>query len=498
MSFVFGVALAYFTGADAATAELEALSGKMDRQALRGMEIWDIPGVAYAVVSGDRVVHQACFGVRRAGESGSEWQVDRDTVFQAGSTTKAFTATLMAMLVEEEALCWEDCVRDRLPRFRLRDPFAESDFRIADLMVQHSGLPDHSLDEMAILGYGRQEIIGALAFVEPETPFRSAFAYQNGLFLVAAAVIEKVTGRSWEENLRERIFLPLGMESAGSTFEGFTSRPERMAWLHRLDGDGNEVLPLDWPWQDWVYTMGPAGSVHLDIEDFARWLCVQVGRGSFAGTRFISQEATKHLIAPATLIHLGEGKAAAYCQGWLRESVEGLDLVWHNGSTLGAHSIIAFLPDEELGLVVLTNQNGNNLPEALMRTLVDLCSEKEGKDWILEYVAADEENGNEAAEPFNLPRPLEDYEGEYVSSVYGSMEIVSCESSLRLDFQSPKAQSLSLRPWDGDVFVADWRVFPDPRIFVRFEADGYGPITAVIVEPLDDDEGLGRFTKQGP
>lgn len=479
----------------AAGSDPRTLFRTLDGLVLEGMEVWGVPGVAYAVVSGDQVVHRACFGVRKIGESGPELRVDRDTVFQIGSTTKAFTSALMAMLVDEGRLSWDDRVEDHLPGFRLSDSFAQKDFRLFDLMAQHSGLAPYSLDGMPILGYGREAVMKALKFVEPQTPFRSAFAYQNGLFLPAAAIIEKETGRSWEENLKERIFDPLGMESAGATFGEFTAQPGRTAWLHRVRDGKTEVLPMDWPWQDWVYTVGPAGSIHADIDDFARWLRFQIGRGHFEGQQLLSEEEMAFLIKPQTLIGFGGGDGAVYCEGWVRESYRGIDLVWHNGTTLGAHSIIAFLPDEGAGVVVLTNQAGNSLPEAMMRTFVDLWPDRRGKDWVAELSASGGEEPVDPPEKVRLSRDRAAYAGIYENPVYGRLSIVEENGSLVARLLSPKPQVLKLEVWDGDIFAAEWDVFPDPRVFVTFHSDSKGSIEAVTVEPLDDELGLGRFER---
>lgn len=469
----------------------------LDETALRGMEVWDIPGVAYALVSGDKVIHRACFGSRKKGETGPSWSVDERTVFQIGSTTKAFTAALMAMLVDEGCLFWDDRVEEHLPGFRLYDPFARKDFRIVDLMAQRSGLPDHSLDGMAILGYGREAVMNALRHVRPEAPFRSTFAYQNALFLYAAAIIEKETGRSWERNLQDRIFGPLGMESAGATFDGFTADQARMAWLHRLKKEGTEVLPMDWPWQDWVYTMGPAGSIHADIEDFARWLVFLIGKGSVGERQLLAEEQVNFLMTPQTLMAFNQGDGAAYCQGWVRECYQGADLVWHNGATLGAHSIIALLPEEKAGIVVLTNQTGNELPEAMMRTFADFLSGSSDKDWVGALCRGDRGDDEAVgAEPLCPVRNATEYVGRYRNPVYGEIQVAEDEGGLRLVFLAPKPQELRLETGDGGTFTADWEIFPDPRVVVRFEPGDDGRMMSLVVEPLDDDgHGLGRFQR---
>ncbi|MCF7935912.1 MAG: serine hydrolase [Synergistales bacterium] len=490
------LSVALFPHLPASAAEDGSLATILDETVREEMERQEIPGVAYALVSGDRVVHRGCFGTRKLGEEGIDWQVDRETVFQIGSATKAFTATLTATLVEEDAIGWEDRVTDHLPGFRLKDSFAQEDFRIFDLMAQHSGLPGYALDMMPALGYEGDDAVKALRYVEPASPFRSEYAYQNILFLYVADLIEKTTGESWNKNIEARIANPLELDSVGATWEAFVDTGDNMAWLHRMTLDGTEMLPLDWPWQDWVYRVSPAGAIHLDIDDFARWLRVQINRGSVDGTRILPAEQMDYLTAPKTLISVGGGGSYAYCLGWLREeSPNGVDIVWHNGATLGAHSIIGFLPDHGVGIAVLTNQSGNLLPELMLQTLGAHLAGK-GTE-IPAGIAAPLRATNRTASKGALPaQEIDTYSGTYDSPIYGTLKVTGEGEDLTARFETPRPLETALTPLSEDVFAGEWDFLPDPAIRLSFQGGEGGKPAAVTVDVLDDGQGMGRFDRE--
>ena len=193
--------------------ELENVFREFERQVERALRDFQVPGMAVAVVQEDRVVYSKGFGVK---ETGKREPVDPHTRFQVGSTSKAFTATLVASLVDEGKLGWKDRVVTHLPDFAMADPWVTKEFQVRDLMAQHSGMKPYAGDILAMIGYGRDDIVRSTAHIEPVTSFRSEFSYVNNLWVTAAAVVEAKTGKTWEQNLQERIFDPLGMGESSS------------------------------------------------------------------------------------------------------------------------------------------------------------------------------------------------------------------------------------------------------------------------------------------
>ena len=224
--------------------QLKKILADFEKYAQQAQKDWQVPGMAIAIVQDDKVIFAKGFGVKKAG--GND-KVDQHTIFQIGSTSKAFTAALVAMMVDEKQFAWQDRVVDRLDQFQMFDPWVTREFRVADLMAQHSGLPPYAGDGQAFMGFDRAHIIHSLRYLKPATSFRSQYAYQNSFFLVAAALVEKYTGKSWEDNLKARIFEPLGMSATTAGLEGF-QQAKNVTFLHQKTGDKVEAIPADWPY----------------------------------------------------------------------------------------------------------------------------------------------------------------------------------------------------------------------------------------------------------
>ena len=183
------------------------------------MRDWKVPGMSIAVVKGDKVVYAKGFGTKRAGMNRP---VDADTIFQVGSTTKAFTVALMATLVDEGKADWDDRVIDHFPDFMMYDPWVTREFRVHDLFAQHSGMPFYAGDLQSFIGFDRDHIIHSMRYIKPVYSFRDKFSYVNNLFVAGAKVEEKLTGKTWETLMQERILTPLKMTRSSMDEAGLT------------------------------------------------------------------------------------------------------------------------------------------------------------------------------------------------------------------------------------------------------------------------------------
>ncbi len=179
---------------------------------------WNITGSALAVIKNDSIVFVQGFGEKR---NGSGLPVDGNTVFQIGSVSKSFTATLMAMLVDDGLVNWNDPVKWYLPDFALYDPWVTENLEVRDLFLHRSGLPGQAGTYIPCLGYDRDDVYRMLKFIPPANSVRTTYGYNNVMFIVAQKIIEALTGKSWEENLQERIFTPLGMHNTSTNESGF-------------------------------------------------------------------------------------------------------------------------------------------------------------------------------------------------------------------------------------------------------------------------------------
>jgi len=468
-----------------------------ERYAIQGMGNWKVPGMAIALVRGDETLYEKAFGVR---EQGKADPVTVDTIFQIGSTSKAFTSALVAMLVDEGKAAWTDRVVDHLSDFMLYDPWVTREFRVADLMAQHSGMAAHALDGLVMIGYGRDRVIDSLRYVKPATSFRSAFAYQNNLFLVAAKLIERKTGKTWEENVRERIFAPLGMSASSCDMRSFVTA-KNAATLHR-EIDGKIVtLPMDWEHLDWVYTYAPAGGVNASVKDAAKWIRMQAANGFFEGRKIISEENAKFLHTPQTPTPMTD-PVQCYCQGWVWRQASPYPIIWHNGGTSGSKTMIAFIPEAKLGIVVVSNLIDTMLPEALAYRFFDLYFGNPLRDWSREELDKVKEAAPKAAAGKPVPpataepaMPLERYAGEYSNPVYGAATVMQKGDGLVFTF-GPRKTEIRLRHWDRDVFMGSWSYYgvPEDAGFVAFRVAADGRPVEVALEGMNED-GCGTFTR---
>ena len=242
-----------------------------------GMKAFDLPGLAIAIVTNDRVVYSKGFGVRsKAGGV----PVDTRTVFQIGSATKGFLATTMALMVDRGKLKWDDRVVDLDPEFQLKDPWVTREFRVFDLLAQRSGLPPYVNDAPGIFGLNRTELIRSLRYVEPVSSFRSTFAYTNVTHILAGRIVAKVDGaRDWNAVLQKEILDPLGMRETTYSAEAIEAAPDHASG-YRWTPDGTSEVPFT---QIFPYDFDGAGDINSTVEDASRWLRFQLGNGAFEG-----------------------------------------------------------------------------------------------------------------------------------------------------------------------------------------------------------------------
>jgi Beta-lactamase class C and other penicillin binding proteins len=348
--------------------ELEKVFREFERQVEKALRDFQVPGMAVAVVQKDRVVYSKGFGVK---EIGKQEPVDPHTRFQVGSTSKAFTATLVASLVDEGKLGWKDRVVTLLPDFAMADSWVTKEFQVRDLMAQHSGMKPYAGDILAMIGYGRDDIVRSTAHIAPVTSFRSEFSYVNNLWVTAAAVVEAKTGKTWEQNIQERIFDPLGMAESSYSQEALF-KSGNVATFHLLDGQKVKPIERNWPLFDWPYVYGPAGGINSNVLDMARWVRMQLGEGSFEGKKVVGKESLAYTHEPQTPIAGGKN---AYCLGWVKSEYDPCPLVWHNGATTGSGTLVMMAPRLDLGIIILSNLV-TPAPDTLGLVFMDLCTGK--------------------------------------------------------------------------------------------------------------------------
>ncbi len=377
-----------------------------------------------------------------------------------------------------------------------------------DLMAQHSGMAAYAGDTQAFLGFDRQHIIHSLRYLQPVSSFRSQFAYVNNLFLVAAALVEKYTGASWETNLEQRIFNPLGMTESTATLQGFREATN-LAIPHASQDQALVPLGKDWQFQDWVYTYGPAGGINSNVVDMAKWLRLHLGRGTFEGKSLISADNINFLHSPKTIIVSGDpaqqfgqdhplwGRGAYYAQGWIYAYSDPYPIVWHNGGTSGCKTVVAFVPEANIGIVVLSNFAETEVPEILAQWFFDHYLGVSNKDWnqiVLDRTKkATAENDAKTLNPsekVSPALPLAAYSGVYRNDIYGDAIVASENGMLTLTI-GPKKLKTRLQHRDRDTFI--WTLLPDLDSPVQFDIVA-GSAETLTLEFLSK-EGAGGFRR---
>jgi CubicO group peptidase (beta-lactamase class C family) len=471
--------------ADAAMdARIEALVPELEGYIASGMKAFDDPGLAIGIVSGDRLVYAKGFGVRRKGGE----PVGVHTVFQIGSTTKAFLAATLAIAVDKEKLAWDDRVVDLEPDFQLKDPWVTREFRVFDLLAQRSGLPPYANDMLGILGLDQSAMIRSLRDVEPVSSFRSTFAYTNITHLLAQRVVADAMGaEDWDALVRAEIFEPLAMGASSLTAEAIEAAPDH-AVGHRWEPAGTVEVAFT---PIFPYAFGGAGAINSTVEDLSRWVRLQLAGGEFEGKRIVSEAG----LAATRIARVGIADTAAYAMGWVVQSTPNGRVVWHNGGTPSFGSYIGLLPDKDAGVIVLTNEENVGFPDAVGAWTLDRLLENPTVDYAAAKLEAAKANAaaNDAAFAAPAtPRPapqLGALAGDYVNPSVGTVTVAEEGGALNVAIAGTGAR-LALKPWDGEVFTAE--LVPAGRFAPLVENTGPGPFGFVQFQAGADGK-LARF-----
>lgn len=462
---------------EAMEARIEALVPELEAYITKGMQDFDLPGLAIGVVASDRLVYAKGFGVRRRGGE----PVDTETVFQIGSTTKAFLATTMAIAVDQSELAWDDRVVDHDPDFQLMDPWVTREFRVFDMIAQRSGLPPYANDAVGLLGFDQAAMIRSLRFVEPVSSFRSTFAYTNITHMLAQRVVARAMDvPEWDDVVRAEIFEPLGMSASSFTADAIEAATDTTVG-YRWDPEGAVEVAFT---PIFPYGFGAAGSINSTVEDLSRWVRLHLDDGAFEGEQIVSAAN----LAATKIPRVGMSPAAAYAMGWVVQSTPNGRLVWHNGGTTAYGAYVGTAPDKDVGVIVLTNETNVGLPDAIGEWTLDRLLGNPDVDHVAARLKAARDGAAAAAAPFvrpadpSPPPPLPPLAGDFANPAFGHAEVRETGSGLTLTLVGTGA-SLRIDPWDGDVFIASLvpegrfaavaaNLGPSPLGLVQYQIEG--------------------------
>jgi CubicO group peptidase (beta-lactamase class C family) len=482
-------------------AQVEAALPKLETLATETLTRTGIPGLAITVVYKDEVLFLRGFGVRKAG---TDWPVNADTVFQLASVSKPIASTIVAGVVGDKVVTWDDPIVKHDPAFQMDDPYVTRAVTLRDMFCHRSGLPDHAGDLLEDMGFDRATILHRLRYLPTGDRFRATYAYTNFGLTAAAVAAARAAGTSWED-LAARLFRQLGMTHTSPRVADFAAAPNR-ALLHvRVGGRWVARYTRD------PDTESPAGGVSSSVRDLAQWLRLQLGNGMLAGRRVIDAAALAETHRPQIISAAPDNpateRAGFYGLGWnVSYDDQGRVRLSHSGAfDLGAATNVTLLPSEQLGIVALTNAHPIGAPEALTRSFLDLVlTGTVAQDWLALYgqafITLDRPAYGTTVDYTRAPAHPSPalastaYVGTYHNNFFGEIRIIAQGGGLVL-VQGPHKARFPLTHFARDVFT--YQPVGENAYglsAVTFTVGAEGKATRVVVENLDI-HGQGTFTR---
>ena len=464
--------------------EFDAYVGKV-------MQEWDVPGLAIVVVKDGKVLLKKGYGVREFGKPGA---VDTQTLFSCASTTKAMTAMVLGMLVDEGKMNWDDAVNKYVPELRLFEPYVTRELRVRDLLLHNTGLG--STDYFwGAADFTWQQMIEKLVYVKPAYSFRAGYEYQNTMYMIAGVVIERITGKKWNDVMIERLFKPLGMTQ---TVPERTLAPStNMTLPHYPVKDEIKVIGYDKSAQ-----IGAAGGVWSNVDDMAKWVQTLLDSGHYSGGRLVSGATFRELFKPQTIAPSNEYPTfsvlkphwVTYGMGWYQIDYLGKMVNFHTGSLAGLTAIVGLLQEERFGVYIFGNYDHAEVRHALMYKAFDHFVLGNGRDWNAEFKAlytSLREQGRKKTEEFERARvpnteptlPLAAFQGEYVSEIYGHVIVEAVNGGLKFDVND-RFIVAELPHWHYDTFYGRTGEAGQYHLLATFSMDAKGKVSAVDIDGL--------------
>jgi len=465
----------------------------------------EVPGMAVAIVENGAVTLARGFGVRKLG---SPEKVDGDTIFMTGSTGKAMTTAALATLVEAGKLKWDDPVADHIPGFQMYDPWVTREMTVRDLLVHHSGLGLGAGDLLYIPRgtLSRAEIVKRLRFIKPARSFRSGYAYDNILYIVAGHVIDRVSGQPYEDYMREHVFKPAGMLHSTSD-EAHRFATANRAFPHaRTGGAVRGVGPLRVldEHDNLAPASVPAGLLAISANDLARWLQIQLAKGKLPnGGRLFSEASSAEMWAPQTIEPIGPALPGLeettpsfqqYALGWEVRDYGGAKIIWHSGGVFGFVTVVVLIPEKNVGFAITQNSEDGQARFGLMYELLDHYLGRPAKDWPKIFTEVRQKRFDmavaavttKAAAPAQSKPslPLAQYTGRYVDAWYGAIAIESDPNGLTINFTNTPNMGGRLQHWQYDTFVARFDDAGIEPAYVTFALGAEGKVERITMKPV--------------
>ncbi len=451
------------------------------------METFKVAGCSLALIKDNKVIHLEGFGKRNIK---TDEPVDKDTVFAIGSSSKAFATATMAILADRGLLEWDRPLKDYVPWFKMYDKTATDHMTPRDIVSHRSGLPRHEL-----LWYGtsfsREELVRRLRYLEPNKDFRSYLQYQNLMYMTAGYLVEAITGSTWEEFTAAELFKPLQMKRSNTSVRT-TQRAKNFSQPYAA----SKGKIVEVPFKN-IDVIAPAGSINSSAADMANWVLMHLNDGMFNKKEIISQSNLFETHRPNMVItgdffgeieKFPEFKVSSYGLGWFISNYRGRTLINHGGNIDGFTALVSFMPDEGLGVVLLSNQNGSMHPYVSTWLAYDVMLGLEPAPWrercsqlrdqgVQQFLAGRKWIADNKVKGTKPSHKLSDYAGEYEHPGYGKLTIKYDKKALKAYYNDAE---FSVTHYHYDTFSLEFKAF-NMLLQSTFTTDANGNIVGITV-----------------
>jgi CubicO group peptidase (beta-lactamase class C family) len=474
----------------AQTKDYPAKFGTVDAYADVLLRQWNIPGMGIAIVHKDKLIYSKGYGFR---DIEKKLPATETTVFPIASNTKLFTAVVAAQVAVEGKLSLDKPIRTYLPETNFYNEELTSRVTLRDMLSHRTGLPGY--DGIWINApFRRAEALPMLAHMKPTLGYREGYIYNNMMFTTSGIVVERITGKSWEDNIRDRIFKPLSMNASGFAGEGKKPTDHSQSYF---DNEQGKLVPRTFSSQS--ETLGPAGTIYSTMNDMGNWMIALVNSGRFRDKQVIPAKAIAETMIPQNLSdkrgRYDELSNSIYALGRIVQTYKGTKMISHTGSIDGFYSQLTYLPQDSLAIFMVHNSTGaGSLRSVLNLPVIDILLGREPTDWSgryrKEYLDGQKRNRKQIdslnasrVQNTNPSHQIQAYAGTFNHPVYGNITIGIQNNSLSLKYRELTA---GLNHWHYDQFITmdEGKGFPDMRI--SFLTNARGDIDRISTRPFGD------------
>jgi len=480
---------------------VEPLSASyMDSLVHASLKAFDVPGIAVGIVKDGKLIFAHGYGVRSLK---SNLPMDENTLFGIASNSKAFTTTLLGILVDEGKIHWEDKVRDYIPEFKLYSPFVTEEFTLKDLLCHRSGMGLGAGDLMFwpdSTQFSTEDVIHNLRYLKSTTSFRTHYDYDNLLYMVAGEVIHRVTGKSWDDFVSERIFLPLGMQKSASCFENLKDNSNVIDAHSKFDGRVQVVSRSNSKLDH------AAGGIYSNITDLSKWVIMHMNEGVYgsAGQTLISKTNHRELWTPQTIIPVRNPGPynthfSSYGLGFFLSDVKGYFEATHTGGLQGMVTEITMIPELKLGIIVLTNAEEGGAFRSITNQIKDHYLGVQGNKWVERYaglrqnaVSNDQNRVDQVWKKSDslskIPgksKSLQNYLGTFTDNWMGDIRIHLENGAYRMEFKKSPQLRGKLYPYLGNSALVKWDLHSlAADAYLVFNLDENGKAVSLNMKPI--------------